>query len=87
MYSDIHQSYFCVMSVLGVSYTFDGDVSATKIRDNRERCTVRREVKSSYITTDGQPANLSWCQAPTSDPRPIFLSFFNYFYTVKDLVM
>jgi hypothetical protein len=29
--------------------------------------------KSSYITTDGQSASLSWCQASTSDPRPIFL--------------
>jgi hypothetical protein len=28
---------------------------------------------SSYITTDGQSANLSWCRAPLSDQRPIFL--------------
>jgi hypothetical protein len=27
---------------------------------------------SSYITTDGQSASLSWCQAPLSDPRQIF---------------
>jgi hypothetical protein len=27
--------------------------------------------KSSYITTDGQSASLSWSQAPISDPRPI----------------
>jgi hypothetical protein len=26
----------------------------------------------SYITTDGQSASLSWCQAPICDPRPIF---------------
>jgi hypothetical protein len=29
-------------------------------------------LKSSYVTTDGQSASLSWCQAPVSDPRPIF---------------
>jgi hypothetical protein len=27
----------------------------------------------SYITTDGQTASLSWCQALIWDPRPIFL--------------
>jgi hypothetical protein len=26
----------------------------------------------SYITTDGQSASLSWCQAPTWDPQPTF---------------
>jgi hypothetical protein len=31
--------------------------------------------KSSYITTEGQSASLSWCQALISDPWPIF-SFF-----------
>jgi hypothetical protein len=31
------------------------------------------QVKTSYSTTDGQPANLSWCQAPISDSQPIFL--------------
>jgi hypothetical protein len=30
---------------------------------------------SSYITTDGQSASLSWCQAPLSDPRTIFIPF------------
>jgi hypothetical protein len=35
--------------------------------------------------TGGQSA-MSWCQAPISDPQPIF-SFFNYFWTVTDLVM
>jgi hypothetical protein len=38
--------------------------------------------------TDGQPASLSWCQAPISDPRPICSpSIFNYFLTDTDLVM
>jgi hypothetical protein len=37
------------------------------------------QVRSSYITTDGQSASLSWCQAPISDPRLIFSSLFNYF--------
>jgi hypothetical protein len=27
------------------------------------------QVKSSYITTDGQPASISWCYAPISHPR------------------
>jgi hypothetical protein len=27
----------------------------------------------SYITTDGQSASLSWCQAPIWDSRPFFL--------------
>jgi hypothetical protein len=27
----------------------------------------------NYITTGGQSASLSWCQAPIWDPRPIFL--------------
>jgi hypothetical protein len=33
----------------------------------------------SYITTDSQLANSSWCQAPIWDPRPIFLSPWNFF--------
>jgi hypothetical protein len=38
------------------------------------------QVKSSHITTDGQSANLPWCQAATSDPPPIFSPYFsNYF--------
>jgi hypothetical protein len=45
------------------------------------------QVKSSYITTDGQSASLSWCQAPLSDPGPIFPPFMNYFWTVTDLMM
>jgi hypothetical protein len=28
--------------------------------------------KINVITTDGQAVSLSWCQAPLSDPRPIF---------------
>jgi hypothetical protein len=33
-----------------------------------------RSQSQSHITTDNQSASLSWCQAPISDPRPIFLS-------------
>jgi hypothetical protein len=36
--------------------------------------------RQSYITTDGQSASLSWCQAPVWDPRPIFL--LSYFFQV-----
>jgi hypothetical protein len=38
------------------------------------------QVKSSCITIYGQSASLSWCQAPISDPRPIF-SFFLYLFS------
>jgi hypothetical protein len=41
-------------------------------------CTLASQVKSSYITTNGQSASLSWCQAPLSDLGPIFLPFLNY---------
>jgi hypothetical protein len=37
------------------------------------------QVKSSYITTDGQSASLSWCQAPLSDPATNFSSFLGLF--------
>jgi hypothetical protein len=42
--------------------------------------THSQSQSQSYITTDGQSANLSWCQAPIWAPRPIFFpSLFNYF--------
>jgi hypothetical protein len=47
-----------------------------------ERCSKlvkSSQVKSSYITTDGQSASLSWRQAPISDARPIFPPFLIYF--------
>jgi hypothetical protein len=34
----------------------------------------------SYITTDGQSASLSWCQAPIWDHRPIFFSSLLYLF-------
>jgi hypothetical protein len=33
----------------------------------------------SYVTTHGQSASLSWCQAPIWDPRPIFLLLYLIF--------
>jgi hypothetical protein len=38
---------------------------------------------SKYITTDGQSASLSWCQAPMWGPWP----YFYYYQTVADLLM
>jgi hypothetical protein len=38
-----------------------------------------------YITTDGQSASPSWCQAPLSDPQPIFSSFLDLFSDEKDI--
>jgi hypothetical protein len=36
-------------------------------------CVLSTQSQSqSYITTDGQPASLSWCQKPIWEPRPIF---------------
>jgi hypothetical protein len=32
----------------------------------------------SYVTTDSQSVSLPWCQAPIRDPRPIFLSPWNF---------
>jgi hypothetical protein len=39
---------------------------------NYKNCQSRSQSYTS-ITTDGQSASLSWCQAPVWDPRPIFL--------------
>jgi hypothetical protein len=33
----------------------------------------------SHITTDNQSASSSWCQTPIWDPRPIFLSLWDFF--------
>jgi hypothetical protein len=41
-----------------------------KIKSQRQR--------QSYITTDSQSANLSWCQAPIWEQRPIFPFFLLY---------
>jgi hypothetical protein len=43
-------------------------------------------VKSSYITTDGQPASLSWCQAPLSGPAINFSSFISCYSHAKQLI-
>jgi hypothetical protein len=45
----------------------------TKTVDTLPQSTLRtfRSLKSKSM--DGQSASLSWCQAPISDPRPIFL--------------
>jgi hypothetical protein len=40
-------------------------------------------ICQSYVTTDGQSASLSWCQTPTSGPRPDFY----YCQTVAGLLM
>jgi hypothetical protein len=42
-----------------------------------------RDQSQSYITTDGQLASLSWCQAPIWGPRPNFY----YSQTVAGLLM
>jgi hypothetical protein len=48
--------------------------------DNTKQLTTRLPTNSgqnqsqSHITIDNQPASPSWCQAPIWDPRPIFLS-------------
>jgi hypothetical protein len=31
-------------------------------------------TSQSYLTTDGKPVSLSWCQGTIWDPRTIFLS-------------
>jgi hypothetical protein len=42
----------------------------------------------SYMTTDGQSASLSWCQAPIWDPQPNFLLLpLIIFRQVTDLLM
>jgi hypothetical protein len=43
------------------------------IRSSRLEGRNCQSQSQSYITTDGQSASLSWCQAPIWDPRPIFL--------------
>jgi hypothetical protein len=35
--------------------------------------SARQCQSQSFITTDGQSASLSWCQAPIWNPRPIYL--------------
>jgi hypothetical protein len=39
----------------------------------RTQC-LENSQSQSHITTDSQSASPSWCQAPIWDPRPIFLS-------------
>jgi hypothetical protein len=56
----------------------------TEYGQRGERIETGFACKSSqsqcYITTDGQSASLSWCQAPIRDPQPIFFPlFYNYF--------
>jgi hypothetical protein len=43
----------------------------------QQNCTALQSLhceSQSYVTTDGQSASLSWCQAPISDLRPDFSS-------------
>jgi hypothetical protein len=42
---------------------------------NRSFIETWTSQSQSYITTDGQSASLSWCQAPIWDTRPIFPFF------------
>jgi hypothetical protein len=39
------------------------------------RIYLKSSQSKSYITTDGQSANLSWCQAPIWNPQPNFFLF------------
>jgi hypothetical protein len=55
------------------------DIIVTKCQAPYCLKVAMSQVKSSYITTDGKSASLSWCQAPLSDTQPIFLPFLNYF--------
>jgi hypothetical protein len=43
-----------------------------KVLVRGERDNLTGIQSQSYITTDGQSASLSWCQAPIWDQRPIF---------------
>jgi hypothetical protein len=54
-------------------------VSTILVADLAILTRIYQWLKSSCITIDGQSASLSWCQAPLSDPRPIFPSFLIYF--------
>jgi hypothetical protein len=44
----------------------------------RYNTLLRPQSRRSHITTDSQSASPFWCQAPIWDPRPIFLSPWNF---------
>jgi hypothetical protein len=50
-------------------YPYNSWLSCTNIKNTQKS----QSQSQSYITTDGQSASLSWCQAPIWDPRPAFL--------------
>jgi hypothetical protein len=73
----IRPVFLCVKSHLGPETTFlllsDSCVLFMWSALSDERTGLTFTVQSqNYITTDGQSASLSWCQAPIWGPRPDF---------------
>jgi hypothetical protein len=61
---------------------WDFNLRVTTLGRPRSNCV---EVEANLRLTDGQSANLSWCQAPLWDPWPIFLSPWNFLQTFAAL--
>jgi hypothetical protein len=54
-------------------FSFANNHTARSFFDNlKQDLETKTSPNPSYITTDGQLASLSWCQAPIWDQRPIF---------------
>jgi hypothetical protein len=60
------------MPTLQNSTQFSNSISSLVVLDSVVLCSTAPSKSQRYVTTDGQSASLSWCQAPIWDLRPDF---------------
>jgi hypothetical protein len=69
-------SIFSSRSLATASNRVDSSSSCSQVLSSQppvqNSCTPGQSQSQSYVTTDGQSASLSWCQAPIWDLRPDF---------------